>query len=189
MNVLYVTGYQPRELNIYSPNDKKVEIIKYALQKRLLAFIEEGLEWIMISGQLGVEMYAAEIVLELKESYEIKLAVIPPFENHESRWPEGLQEHYYYIAEQADFVETIYQGEYKGPYQFKARDKWILEKSDACLMVVDEDTAGSNRFFLDEAARFIQGNQEYPIYKITPFDLEDAVQELEWQNPDKWEEQ
>lgn len=182
MNILYITGYQPKELNIFGSNDKKIEIIKYALQKRLVAFLEEGLEWVMISGQLGVELYAAEVAMELKESYDIKLAVIPPFENHQSRWPEPLQEYYHFIIEQADFFQTIYQGEYKGPYQFKARDNWILEKSDACLMIVDEENEGSNRFFLKEAARYSTKTSHYPIYKITPLDLEDAVQELEWQN-------
>lgn len=182
MHVLYVTGYQPRELNIFGMKDKKIGIIQYALRKRLIAFLEEGLEWVMVSGQLGVELYAAEVVLELKDFYDVQLAVIPPFEYHENRWPEDLQEYYYYIVEQADFVQSIYQGEYKGPYQFKARDKWILDKSDGCLMVVDEENPGSNRFFISEANR---KSSEYPIIKITPFDLEDAAQEIEWANPDK----
>lgn len=186
MNILYVTGYQPKELNIFSNSDKKIEIIQYALRKRLLSFAEEGLEWVMISGQLGVELYAAEVVLDLQDIYDIRLAVIPPFANHESRWPEPLQEYYQMIKEEAAFFQPIYQGEYKGPYQFKARDKWILEKTDGCLMVVDEENEGSNRFFLKEADKYASGQMEYPIYKITPFDLEDAVEELKWQNPDGW---
>lgn len=184
MRILYITGYQPRELNIFGTDDIKIKIIQYAIRKRLIAFLEEGLEWVIISGQLGVELYAAEVAVELKDFYDLQLAVIPPFEQHESRWPEALQEYYHYIVEEADFFQPIYLGEYKGPHQFKARDKWILEKSDGCLMVVDEDNEGSNRFFLAEAEKFSSGTPEYPVFRITPLDLDDAVQELEWQNPD-----
>ena len=37
-----------------------------ALHRKLTTFVEEGLEWVIISGQLGVELWAAEVVLKFK---------------------------------------------------------------------------------------------------------------------------
>ena len=36
-------------------------------------------------------------------------------------------------------LQPIYQGPYKGPYQFKARDQWLIEKSDASFLLMDEE--------------------------------------------------
>lgn len=67
------------ELNIFKEDDPRIEFIKRALQKRLIAFAEDGLEWVLISGQMGVEMWAAEVVLDLQESWDLKVAIFPPF--------------------------------------------------------------------------------------------------------------
>jgi uncharacterized phage-like protein YoqJ len=64
---LIVTGYKPHELGIFDDKHPGVVIIKKALESQLIAQIDEGLEWVIISGQLGVEMWAAEVVLELKK--------------------------------------------------------------------------------------------------------------------------
>ncbi len=52
--ILTVAGYKPMELNIFKPDDERITYIKAAIRKRLLAFIEEGLEWVLISGQTGI---------------------------------------------------------------------------------------------------------------------------------------
>ncbi|CQR46654.1 hypothetical protein BN1058_00926 [Paraliobacillus sp. PM-2] len=177
MKVLAVTGYKPHEINISSVKDRRIRYIKETIKKRLLTFIDEGLEWVLVSGQLGVELWTCEVVIELRTDYPIKLAVIPPFDEQESRWPEALQELYQSILMEADFVELLYQSTYKGVYQFQAKNKFMVNKSDACLILNNEENLGSNRFFLDEAM-LKHKRMNYPIYYITPFDLEDTVQEM-----------
>ena len=44
---LWVTGYRSYELGVFDSKDKKVEVIKYALQKKLLEKLDEGLEWVI----------------------------------------------------------------------------------------------------------------------------------------------
>lgn len=39
------------------------------IKKKLIDLIEDGLEWVLISGQLGVELWAAEVVIDLKNQY------------------------------------------------------------------------------------------------------------------------
>ncbi|GGM23190.1 UPF0398 protein [Paraliobacillus quinghaiensis] len=178
--ILTVTGYKPFEINIMNPNDPKIKFIKSALRKNLISHIENGLEWVLLSGQMGVELWTCEVISELQETYDIKLGIIPPFDNQDARWPEVYQEAYQQAILEADFFQLLYEDDYKGPYQFKRRDKWLIEKSQACLVLVDEENQGSVKFFLDEAKK----HSDYSIYYITPFDLEDAVQEWLENNPE-----
>ncbi|ALX48897.1 SLOG family protein [Lentibacillus amyloliquefaciens] len=181
MKVLAVTGYKPMEVNIFKHDDERIDIIKAAIEKRLISFIEEGLEWVLISGKMGVELWAGEVALGLRNQYGVKLALIPPFENQEERWPEPIQQIYEKLTAAADFYRPLYKGGYSGPYQYRASNKWLIEKSGGCLMLLDEEFTGSNRYFYDEATQ-----AESPIYVITPADLEDMVEEMRMTNPDYW---
>lgn len=171
------------ELNIYNETDKRITFVKKAIERRLIHFIEEGLEWVLISGQMGVELWTAEVVLDLKEEYDIYIAMIPPFENLASRWPEALQHKYEVLSFTVDFFEPIYHTEYKGPYQFRMRDQWLIEKSDACLLLMDEEYPGSVGFFYNSA----KDVNHYPVYFITPFDLDEVVREIKMEEPDFWD--
>ncbi|MUV37299.1 UPF0398 protein [Lentibacillus sp. JNUCC-1] len=177
-----VTGYKPMEMNIFKEDDPRISFVKQALQKRLVSLIENGLEWVLVSGQMGVELWTAEVVLELKEQYEVQLGVIPPFETFAERWPEPLQEKLQMITDQADFYKPLYKGAYVAPYQFRARDVWLADKSDGALILLDEDFPGSTRFFLEVA----QNTENYPIQTITPADIDDAVEEMRMTDPDYW---
>src|SRR5699024_3236838 len=84
---LYASGYRSYEMNVFNQQDPKLEIIKKCLKKELILKIEEGLEWVIISGQLGIELWAAEVVIELgMEGYEIKLGVLLPYANYGEKW-------------------------------------------------------------------------------------------------------
>lgn len=174
------------ELNLFKPDDERIVYIKEAIKKRLISFIEEGLEWVIISGQMGVELWTADVILDdLKNEYDIQLGVIPPFENQESRWPEALQMKYQDMMMTADFYHPLYKGDYKGPFQFRAKNKWLIDKSDACLILLDEDHHGSNRYFYEEAK---QTEKDYPIYLITPMDLDDVVRDMQMSDPQYWDQ-
>ncbi|WP_085992927.1 SLOG family protein [Oceanobacillus senegalensis] len=183
MKILTVTGYKPMELSIFKENDPRIPFIKAAIEKRLTGFIEEGLEWVIVTGQMGVELWTAEIVLDLKETYDINIAMIPPFENQESRWPDSLKEKYQELSFVVDFYQPLYKGDYKGPYQFRAKNMWLIEKTDACLLLMDEENPGSNKYFY-QAAKNVDN---YEIVVITPTDLEDVVEEIRMSNPNYWD--
>lgn len=184
MRILTVSGYKPMELNIFKENDPRITFIKAAIEKKLIGFIESGLEWVIISGQMGVELWAAEVVLDLKETYDINIAIFPPFENQDNRWPEHLKEKYQELTMVVDFYKPIYQGDYRGAFQFRAKNMWLVDKSEACLLLMDEEFPGSNQY-LYEIAKKAEG--DYPIFTITPQDLDDMVEEINMADPDYWD--
>ena len=66
VKVVTISGYKPFELGIFKQNHPAVKYIKTAIQKELEDMISDGLEWVIISGQLGTELWAAEVVFDLQ---------------------------------------------------------------------------------------------------------------------------
>lgn len=163
-------------------------MIKHTLRTKIIQLIEDGAEWFITSGQLGVELWACEIVLELKVSYpEIQLAILTPFFEQESRWPDHVKEKYFMILEQADFVDSITKRPYDNPAQLRMKNDFIVNKTQALLILYDEETPGSPSYFLSSAYRRANAQQDdYKIFTINRFDIELAEQELRESNPDYW---
>ena len=69
MKTVYVTGYKSFELNIFKDDMKEVDYLKQFIEHKLLQYIDEGLEWVLIQGQIGIELWAAEVVLKLQDTY------------------------------------------------------------------------------------------------------------------------
>ena len=67
---LYVTGYRSFELGIFQGKKTRKSQLLKCLKKELASYIEAGVEWILISGNLGVELWTAEVVGELKRNIQ-----------------------------------------------------------------------------------------------------------------------
>ncbi|MBD1381650.1 DUF1273 domain-containing protein [Metabacillus arenae] len=179
MNVMLVSGYKPHELGIFKQKDPAIKFIKKAIFNVLFPAIEEGLEWIVISGQLGVEMWAAEVVFELQENYpNLKLAVLTPFLNQEKNWKESNKELYEFVLSQADFVDSITKKEYESPEQFRLKNHFLISKSDGMLLVYDDQKPGTPKFLLETAKQYISNNS-FEIKQITFDDLQMVVEEVQ----------
>ncbi|AAP25517.1 MULTISPECIES: DUF1273 domain-containing protein [Bacillus] len=182
MKVIAVTGYKPFELGIFKNDHPGVECIKKALRRKLTAFVEGGLEWVIISGQLGVELWTAEVVFEIQVEYpDLKLAVFTPFLEQEEGWKEDNREYYEFILSQADHVDSITKRKYESPEQFKLKNQIFIEKSDALLAVYDEEKPGSPKYIV-EAAKKKGEIENYHSYFILFSDLQDIIEEEQWNN-------
>lgn len=177
MKTILVTGYKASELGIFALKHPGIDIIKKAIKKRLTALIGDGLEWVVVSGQWGVEIWAAEACIELKASFpELRLAIITPFLEQEEKWNDSKKEAYTQILLKADYINSITKSKYVGPWQFKERDKFLLRNSDGILLVYDEENEGSPKYIKEQA--FKEGEtREYPIITINAYDLQDLSEE------------
>lgn len=181
---LVITGYKAHELGIFNNKHEGIPIIKKALENRLLPLIESGLEWVIISGQPGVETWAAETVIELQESYpDLKYAVITPFLEQEKNWNETKKDAYQFIVSNADFTTALTKRPYEAPWQFIERDKFLLRNSDALLIVYDEENEGSPKFMKKMAMKFAD-TTNYEVLTITADDLQLVAEDLQRQDWD-----
>jgi uncharacterized phage-like protein YoqJ len=177
MKNITITGYKPHELGIFKKDHPSVEFIKKAIFKEIVALLEEGLEWVIISGQLGVELWAAEVVFEIQTYFpDLKLAVLTPFLSQEDKWSETNKEWYESVLAQADFVESITHKPYESPKQFTLKNQLLLHKSDAAIIMYDPENEGSPKFFYEAAKRYSETNN-YKLIEITFYDLQLVVEE------------
>ena len=184
MKSLFVTGYKPHELGIFQNSHPGIPIIKKALENQFRAFIDEGLEWIIISGQQGVETWAAEVAIELKKEFpELKYSVITPFLEQEKNWNEAKQITYANIISQADFVTSVTKRPYEAPWQFIEKDKFIIDNTEGILVVYDEDNEGSPKYVLRLAEK-MHNDFGYELHKINAYDLQMVAEEMQQQDWD-----
>jgi len=179
IKILAVSGYKAHEIGIFKNSDPAIDIIKKAIRQHLLAKIDEGLEWVIVSGQLGVEMWAAEVTIELKDSFpSLQLAVLTPFENQEEKWNEVNKEQYEYIVMNSDFTSSISKKKYENPQQFRNKNQFMIKKSDGLLMLYDEEMEGSPKFLWNLAKQYTESNP-YKLTQITFQDLQWIAEEQE----------
>ncbi|WP_071459925.1 DUF1273 domain-containing protein [Bacillus massilinigeriensis] len=184
VKVAAVSGYKAYELGIYKPDDPASRYIKAALYKQIESLIEEGLQWVVISGQPGVELWAAEAVFELQNLYpELKLSIITPFLNQEEKWSDKNKEWYESILYCSDHVDSVTRKPYEKPWQLKAANEFIVKKTDALILLYDMEKEGTPKY-LYEAAKKHQENTKYDIRLIGFYDLQQLVEEEAINNSD-----
>lgn len=176
--VAIISGYKPYEIGIFKNDDPAVQFIKLAIKNQLISLLEEGLEWVIISGQLGTELWGAEVVfdLQLDGYHDLQLAVITPFLNQEESWNEGNKEWYESILAQADFIDSVSRKPYEKPWQFRLKNQFLIEKSDVLLLFYDTEKEGSPKYLYEEAKR-VQEKKNYQIRYINFDDLQVLVEE------------
>ncbi|WP_163654079.1 DUF1273 domain-containing protein [Listeria sp. PSOL-1] len=176
MKTVAVTGYKNFELGIFKREAEEVKYIKLALRRHILSFLDEGLEWVVIAGRLGTELFAAELVFELQEEgYALKLAVLEPFKEQSANWNETNQLWQEEIIAQADFHDWITKRPYENPSQFELCDQFIIDHTDGALMLYDLEKEGSPRFFYKRAKE----EADYFLICIDFYELEDVVSETQ----------
>jgi uncharacterized phage-like protein YoqJ len=188
MSVYTVTGYKPHEIGVFNDKHPGLNYIKKALKKNIIQLIEnEALEWVLISGQQGVELWTAEVIIELQEDFpDLKLAVITPFLEQEANWKEEKQEHYQFILAQADFVDSLTKRPYENPSQFRMKNHFFINKSNGLLILYDEETPGSPKYILDIARKKQAHDETYQILSITPYDIQVLAEEERMKDSDYW---
>ena len=134
MKTCAFTGHRPKGLG-YPESDGRCTALKEKLRSLIIRMIEEEGVTHFISGMAqGVDMYAAEIVVELKKQYpQITLECAIPYERQAVRWPEALRNRYFSIAERCD-KETMLQTHYTQDC-LRNRNRYMVEHADMVLAV------------------------------------------------------
>ena len=138
------TGHRPEKLG-YPESDGRCAALKEKLRSLIVKLIEEEGVTYFISGMAqGVDMYAAEIVLELKEQYpQITLECAIPYERQAVRWPAALRERYFSIASRCD-KETMLQRQYTRDCM-KKRNQYMVDCADVVLAVWNGEPSGTGQ--------------------------------------------
>ena len=83
---LLVAGYSAYDLGIFSDSDKKLVVIRKAIDDYLESYLDNGLEWVILGGNLGFEYYVLQEAKKYQKSHGLKISTIFPFETHGANW-------------------------------------------------------------------------------------------------------
>lgn len=176
MKNAYLTGYRSYELGIFSNTDAKVAGIAAFMRKREIELLDEGYDWFIFSGQLGVEYYAFLEALKLKEDYPLKIAVMFPFHDFGSGWSEKNQAVLQHYKADADFVGYVSKENYHSPSQLKRHTQFLLYATECAIVLYDDEVESKTKFFINDALNY-QKEHEYKLTVYSLYDLQESLYE------------
>jgi len=123
------------------PQEKYLEV-QEKLEQTIEQLIAQGVRYFGAGGALGFDTLAALTVLKLKRQHpEIRLALILPYNDYGSNWPDRDRELHAQIANRADKV--IYTSErYYNGCMYK-RNRHMAEQSGHCVCYLERVTGGT----------------------------------------------
>ena len=130
------TGHRPEKLGVSETSAKA--LLKSAIQQA----ISEGYVTFLSGMARGIDLWAAEIVIEEREKNDnIHLVCVSPFNGFEMRWSEQDKTTYYSIMEQADLVKYISQHYYKACFQ--VRNEWMVDRVSRVIAAYNGTKGGT----------------------------------------------
>ncbi len=139
------TGHRPEKLT------RSERAIKNDLEKEIRRAIADGLNVFITGMARGVDIWAAQIVLTLRdEGCPIKLMCACPYDGFEKGWKQEWQAQYRTILAAADFVKYVCDG-----YScscFQVRNEWMVNHAARVIAVFNGKKSGTKNT-IDYAAK------------------------------------
>lgn len=139
-----VTGHRPSRFKFKYSEDyslcKKIKRAMFEQFKKL--YDEQGVRRYYVGGALGVDMWAGEILLRLKEQpeySEIQLKIALPFEGHDTDWEDRSRSRMSFLIRHS--AETVIVGNKEAPpaVNYRRRNEYMVDRAGYLLAVYDND--------------------------------------------------
>jgi len=122
------TGHRPERLEM--PPGK----VKHWLEEQIRKAVEDGYTDFVTGMQRGVDIWAAEIVMKLKEEGKpVKLICASAWKGMEGGWEQGWIDRYNAILKASD--KTVYVSKTPGKAAFFQRNHWMVDHSNRVIGV------------------------------------------------------
>ena len=130
------TGHRPQKLT------RPAWLVKMDLEKEIKLAIKAGFTVFITGMAQGVDIWAAQIVLKLRDKGEpIRLICACPFEGFEELWDTKWQTQYREILAAADLVRYICPGYSKACFQI--RNEWMVDHAARVIAVFNNTPSGT----------------------------------------------
>lgn len=135
-NIVCFTGHRPEKLT------RPERLIKCDLEKQIRRAVASGLNIFITGMARGVDIWAAEIVLKLRNvGYPIKLICACPYNGFERAWNREWQAKYRYILTAADRVIFVCDGYSQSCFQI--RNEWMVNHASRVIAVFNGKNSGT----------------------------------------------
>ena len=130
------TGHRPEKLD--RPEAEIISLLEIEIRRA----IDDGFVTFISGMARGVDIWAAEIVLRLRdEGLPIHLICASPFEGFEGRWEESWKQRYADVMRKADLVKYICKNYSRACFQI--RNEWMVDRSARVIAVFNGQSGGT----------------------------------------------
>ena len=130
------TGHRPEKLHY------EEKVVKKLLREQIEKAIADGYKTFITGMARGIDLWAGEIVLDLKKSYkDIHLICALPHPNFEKKWQLADRMKYHSVLKKADLQRTICPSFSMGAYQ--KRNIWMVDKSNRVIAAYNGEKGGT----------------------------------------------
>ncbi len=131
------TGHRPEKLSLSEGE------VKNLLEKEIRQAIADGFNVFITGMAPGVDIWAAEIIIELREreNFPLKIIAASPHPGFENRWSLDWQKRYAAIMAKADFIKEVCSHYSRGCYQI--RNEWMVDHSARVIAVWNGSPSGT----------------------------------------------
>ena len=148
-NICCFTGHRPEKLNISEREAKK--LLKNIIKKA----VDEGFYTFITGMARGIDMWAGEIVLELKKhNSNIQLICTPPYEGFEKKWEISEQKLYHKILKKADCTKYICEHYSRSCYQI--RNIYMVDHSKRVIAAYNGTSGGTKNTLTYAAGKGVE---------------------------------
>ncbi|MCH5205061.1 MAG: DUF1273 family protein [Oscillospiraceae bacterium] len=136
------TGHRPEKLPYFSEDDPMCIDLKQRLKTQIEMLINEGADSFFSGMARGVDLWCAEIIIELKCKFpELKLTAVIPCKTQTNNWDDQSIIRYNNILEHCD--KKIYISDNYNKSCMLKRDRAIVELCDVLIAVFDGAKGGT----------------------------------------------
>jgi uncharacterized phage-like protein YoqJ len=135
------TGHRPEKLVWVSEQS-----VKRYLTKSIKQAIEDGYVTFLTGMSRGVDLWAAEIVLQLRcemKRDDIHLIAVMPFPNFEKEWSEDWKRLYNAILDEAD-IKT-YMKKYYSNAAYRLRNEYMVNRCNRIIAYYNQQSGGTEQ--------------------------------------------
>lgn len=139
--VCTITGHRPQRFKFkYNEHYRLCIKIKKALSTEIKNLYHQGVTTFWVGGSIGVDTWAAEIIVELKKQKEyenLRLCVALPFPSFKDHYDPKQQTRLRDILNACDEQITVADAESEKSYRH--RNEYMVDRSDCVLAIYDND--------------------------------------------------
>ena len=137
------TGHRPSKYPyLGQPESEPYALLRSRLEEAVIHLTEEGAAHFISGGALGVDMLAAELIVELRQDNPLlTLEMALPCPEQAARWRREDRLRHELLCEEADVLTVI--SEFYTPFCMYERNRFLAESCDILLAVYDGTPGGT----------------------------------------------
>lgn len=137
------TGHRPQSLPWrFQESDSRCLALRQRLRNQIEEVItQQGVRQFLTGMALGVDIWAAELVLQCRERFPVELVCVIPCAGQETRWTAQARLRYRNILAQAD-RQILLQPHYS-PGCFNRRNRYMVDHSQLVIAVWNGQPSGT----------------------------------------------